>query len=146
MRRLFAIALIALLVGVGIVVIIQTDPGYVLVAYGNYTLESSLWVGLLLLALFIGLVFFLLRLIYRIAGGQRSLFSWLDARKTRNAQRLTSRGLLSFIEGNWLNARRELLRLREFFKRRRRSPGGGELGEELLQLLPLFLREFRAAG
>lgn len=110
MRRLFAIALIALLVGVGIVVVIQSDPGYVLVAYSNYTMEASLWVGLLLLALFVVLAFLLLRLVYRIAGGHRSLFSWLDARKTRNAQRLTSRGLISYTEGNWLNARRELLR------------------------------------
>jgi HemY protein len=110
MRRLFAIALVALLLGVGIVVVIQTDPGYVLLAYGNYTLEASLWVGLLLLLLFVVLVFLLLRLVYRIVGGQRSLFSWLEARKARNAQRLTSRGLISFTEGNWLNARRELLR------------------------------------
>ena len=46
MRKLFAIALVTLLLGAGIVGIIETDPGYVLVAYGNYTLEASLWVGL----------------------------------------------------------------------------------------------------
>jgi HemY protein len=110
MRRLFAVALVALLLGVGIVVVIQTDPGYVLVAYGNYTLEASLWVGLLLLLLMVALVFLLLRLVYRIAGGHRSLFSWLGERKTRNAQRLTNRGLISFAEGNWLEARRQLMR------------------------------------
>ena len=53
MRKLFAIALVALLVGVGIVALIETDPGYVLVSYGNWTLESSLWVGLLLLVLLV---------------------------------------------------------------------------------------------
>jgi len=110
MRKLFALALVALLLGVGIVAVIQTDPGYVLVAYGNYTLESSLWVGLLLLLLFVVLVFLLLRLTYRIVGGQRSLFSWLDARKARNAHRLSNRGLISFTEGNWLTARRQLVR------------------------------------
>ncbi len=114
MRRLFATALIALLVGVGIVAVIETDPGYVLVAYGKYTLESSLWIGLLLLLLLALLIFSLLRLVYRIVGGRRSLFSWLDARKVRNAQRLTTRGVISFTEGNWLTARRQLVRGAQF--------------------------------
>jgi len=113
-RRLFATALVALLVGVGVVAVIETDPGYVLVAYGNYTLESSLWIGLLLLLLLVLLVFLLLRLVYRIVGGRRSLFSWLDARKVRNAQRLSTRGLISFTEGNWLTARRQLVRGAQF--------------------------------
>ena len=42
MRKLFVLILIALLLGVGIVAVIETDPGYVLLSYGNYTLETSL--------------------------------------------------------------------------------------------------------
>jgi HemY protein len=109
MRKLFAIALVALLLGAGIVAIIETDPGYVLLAYGNYTLEASLWVGLLLLLLLVFLVFLLLRLTYQVFSGQRSLVSWLGARKSRKAQRLSTRGLISFIEGNWLTAQRQLV-------------------------------------
>jgi HemY protein len=110
MRRLFAVALVALLLGVGIVAIIETDPGYVLLAYGNYTLEASLWVGLLLLLLLMAMLFLLLRLTYQIITGQRSLVSWLGARKSRKALRLSSRGLISYMEGNWLVARRQLVR------------------------------------
>lgn len=110
MRRLFAIALVALLLGVGIVAMIETDPGYVLLAYGSYTLEASLWVGLLLLFLTIVLVFLLLRLAFQLLSGQRSLVSWFGARKSAKALRLSSRGLISFIEGNWLVARRQLVR------------------------------------
>jgi HemY protein len=109
-RKLFAIALLALLLGVGIVAVIETDPGYVLVAYRNYTLEASLWVGLLILVLLVLLVFLMLRLVYRIISGQRTLFSWLGARKARNALQLTTRGLISFTEGNWLTAQRQLVR------------------------------------
>ena len=109
MRKLFAIALVALLLGVTIVAVIETDPGYVLVAYGNYTLEASLWVGSLLLLLLVALVFLSLRLIYQIFSGQRSLASWMGARKSRKALRLSTRGLISFIEGNWLTARRQLV-------------------------------------
>ena len=110
MRKLFAIALVALLLGVGIVAVIETDPGYVLVSYANYTLEASLWVGLLLFLLAVLALYLLVQLIYWIVGGRRSLVAWLGARKARNAQRHTTRGLISFTEGNWQTARRELLR------------------------------------
>jgi HemY protein len=79
-------------------------------AYGNYTLETSLWVGLVLLALFTLLVYIVLRLVYRLIGGQRSLVSWLGTRKTRRGSRLTTHGLINFVEGNWTRARRQLLR------------------------------------
>lgn len=108
MRKLFAIALVTLLLGAGIVGIIETDPGYVLVAYGNYTLEASLWVGLLLLLLLVVALFIVLRLVYQISSGQRSLVSWFGARKSRKALRLSTRGTISFIEGNWDIARRQL--------------------------------------
>ena len=110
MRRLFALVLIALLVGVGIVAIIETDPGYVLVAYGNYTVETSLWVGIVLLAVFTLLIYAAVRFLRRLVGGQNSLYSWLGSRRTRASSRLTTRGLISFIEGNWSRARRQLLR------------------------------------
>lgn len=110
MRKIFALILIALLLGVGVVAIIETDPGYLLLAYGDYTLESSLWVGLVLLFLFTLVLYGLVALLRRIIGGQKTLTGWLDARRARKASRLTNRGLVNYIEGNWLKARRELLR------------------------------------
>ena len=109
MRKLFIISLAALLLGVGVVALIQADPGYVLLSFGSYTLEASFWVGLLLLLLVLLAVYLLVRLTYRIIGGQRSLFSWLGARKTDKALRLSARGVISFAEGNWVEARRHLL-------------------------------------
>ncbi len=109
MRKLFALVLIALLLGVGVVALIETDPGYVLLAYGDYTLESSLWVGLVLLVLFTGLLYLLIALLRGLLGGQKSLSSWLSSRRARKSTRLTDRGLVNYIEGNWSKARRELL-------------------------------------
>ena len=93
MRKLFIISLAALLLGVGIVALIEADPGYVLLSFGNYTLEASLWVGVLLFALLLLSVYLLVRLTYRIIGGQRSLFSWLGTRKVDKALRLRVTGL-----------------------------------------------------
>ncbi|HDY82652.1 MAG TPA: heme biosynthesis protein HemY [Halieaceae bacterium] len=110
MRKIFTIILVALLLGVGVVALIETDPGYILLAYGNYTLETSLWVGLALLALFTLLVYSVLRLGYQLIGGPRFLVSWLGVRKSRRGSHLTTHGLINFVEGNWTRARRQLLR------------------------------------
>ena len=110
MRKLFAITLVALLLGVGVIALIETDPGYVLVAYGNYTLETSLWVGLLLLFALILVIYLAMRLVFRLIGGQRWLSSWLGTRKHHHASRLSTRGLINFVEGNWARSRRQLVR------------------------------------
>jgi HemY protein len=110
MRRLFALILLALLLGVGVVAVIETDPGYLLLAYGDYTLESSLWVGLVLLVLAVLAVYLLIAVLRRLLGGQKSLAGWLGSRRTRKASRLSRRGLLNFVQGNWARSRRELLR------------------------------------
>lgn len=109
MRKLFIVILIALLAGVAVVALIETDPGYVLLSYGNYTLESSLWVGLLALALFTFAVYFVLRLVAKTLSGQSSLAGWLGNRQSRKSSRLTNQGLFSFIEGSWTKSRRQLL-------------------------------------
>lgn len=110
MRTLFALSLIALLLGVGVVAVIETDPGYVLLAYGNYTLETSLWVGLVLLVILMLLFHYLLRLLFGLLGGQRFLANWLGNRRSGQAARNTVRGVISYTEGNWARARRQLLR------------------------------------
>jgi len=109
MRKIFVLVLIALLASVAIVALIETHPGYVLIAYGDYTLETSVWVGLVLLLLFTVLVYAGLRLVRKLLSGQHSLVGWLGNRKTQRAARQTTRGLISFIEGNWLKSRRQLI-------------------------------------
>jgi HemY protein len=109
MRKTFIFALIGLLAGVGVVGLIEIDPGYVLVAYGNYTLETSLWVGGACLLLFTGLVYLLLRFIRKILGGKNALSGWWGARRSRQGVHLTNHGLINFIEGNWSKSRRQLL-------------------------------------
>lgn len=108
MRTLFVISLIALFIGVGIVALIEGDPGYVLLSYGNYTLETNLWVGLVLLAASLCLIFLLLRLVYRIVGGQRSFVSWLGTRRSKKSHRATNRGIINYTLGNWAKARQQL--------------------------------------
>src|SRR5690606_14650976 len=46
MKRLFIAALLTLLLAAALAAAIQYDPGYVLIAFGGYTLETTVWVGL----------------------------------------------------------------------------------------------------
>lgn len=110
MRRLLLLALIGLLAGVGVIALIESDPGYVLLAWGHYTLETSIWVGLVLLLLTVLLLYAAVGLLRRLWRGQRQLSGWLGGRRARRASRITNRGLIDFIEGNWSQARRRLLR------------------------------------
>lgn len=110
MRTLFAYSLVGLLLGVAVVALIEVDPGYVLVAYGNYTLETSLWVGSLAMLLLLGLVYLVIVLFRKVLGGKNALSGWFGSRRARRGVHLTNRGLINFIEGNWSKSRQQLLR------------------------------------
>jgi len=80
MRRLFLLILLTLLSAVGLVALIETDPGYVLISYGLTTIETSLWVGLLLLLLFYAVVFVILRLLGRLLSTRDLVAGWASSR------------------------------------------------------------------
>jgi HemY protein len=79
-RVLFLVAVAMLLVGVGLIALIENDPGYVLVSYGNYTLETSFWVGLLLLLLLYLVLVLLLRLLRRFFAARGLFAAWMSRR------------------------------------------------------------------
>ena len=110
MSRLFVIALLALLAGVGFVALIETEPGYLLIAYGGYTIESSFWVGMVLIATALLLLYTGLRFVARLLGSPGQIMHWAGARRLRQAARLSTRGVINFTQGNWSRARRQLLR------------------------------------
>lgn len=110
MRGFFLLAVIALLLGVGVVAMIESEPGYLLIAFGDYTIESSLWVGLLLIAVLVLLLYAVVGTIARLLASPGSVRFWATARQRRQAARLTNRGLMSYIEGDWGKSRRQLQR------------------------------------
>jgi HemY protein len=80
MRRLFLLVLVTLLAAVWLVAKIETDPGYILISYGLTTVETSLWVGLLLLLVFNVLFYFLLRTLRRLWTTRAAVGDWLSLR------------------------------------------------------------------
>ncbi|WP_439105499.1 heme biosynthesis HemY N-terminal domain-containing protein [Congregibacter sp.] len=110
MGGLFIIALLALVAGVGIVALIETEPGYLLIAYGGYTVETSFWVGILLIATVVLLLYASLRFLHRLITSPANVLNWAGERRLRQSARLTSRGIINFIEGSWAKSRKQMLR------------------------------------
>lgn len=108
MVRAVIIALIALAIGGAFGSLILRDPGYVMVAYGRYSFETSLWVGLV----FAFGLYLLLRLTLWIVGV--TLGSWGMLRRfgihrsTVRARQRTVNGLTELVRGNFSQARRLL--------------------------------------
>ena len=86
-----------------------SDAGYVLVAFGRYSLETSIWTGMLLLMLgYLGtrLVFWVLPLLLRPRATWRD---WSQTRAATNARSGTDAGLLALAHGDAARARKLLL-------------------------------------
>ncbi|MEH6468557.1 MAG: heme biosynthesis HemY N-terminal domain-containing protein [Porticoccus sp.] len=86
------------------------SSGYVLIAFGNYTIDMSLWTLVLLILVLwvlVRLLTYLLRAM--VEPGQKFLRNRVSVRQQRYRKR-TAKGLLQFIEGRWSQARNSLKR------------------------------------
>ncbi|MEH6548459.1 MAG: heme biosynthesis HemY N-terminal domain-containing protein [Pseudomonadales bacterium] len=113
MRRLFISVLAALLVGMLLVQAMNSDPGYLLIAWGDYTLEMSVWTGIALFVAVFTSLYFLVRLWRRTWRTKRRVRNWLENRSLRISHNRTTKGLIAFIEGHWADARTTLVKVAE---------------------------------
>ncbi len=101
------IALIALIVSVSVALKALPDPGYVLLGYGNYSVESSLLVfAVVLLLAYIGV-----RLLVRVWRVPAQLDNWAQRRRDRRLQRWYDDATRALAEGRPERAERRLARL-----------------------------------
>ncbi|WP_417582395.1 heme biosynthesis HemY N-terminal domain-containing protein [Nitrincola sp.] len=115
MKRLFVLLLLALVVGAWAGQMMVTDSGYVLLAYNNTTVETTLWV--FLVGVFIA--FILLHLIFNLIFNARlptgQFRQWRAIKKHQSARKKTLKGLLALSEGEWHKAQVTLTRSAEDF-------------------------------
>lgn len=113
MIRLFVFSLLAIVIALWVTLYLgfPSDPGYLLIAFGNYTFETSLFAMLVALAV----IYLVLRLLLL-------LLQWLNPMTLLAAGRVMSRnrkakkrshtieGLLSFTRGSWSTSLNQLKR------------------------------------
>ncbi|APR65497.1 hypothetical protein CN03_00350 [Thalassolituus oleivorans] len=98
------VAAIGLLVGA----FYYIDAGYVLLSFDNYTLETSLWLFLVLLAGGLIALYWTIRIILIVLQSDGRFNSWRRHRRSVRARHQTTRGLLSLAQGQWRRAERQL--------------------------------------
>jgi len=110
MKKLFLLLLILLLAGAWLGQLMIQDAGYVLLAYQHTTVETSIWVMLVILLVAFIVMHLLLNLISSLGLPTGRIKEWRMQRRERAARKATLKGMLAMSEGNWLKARRELSR------------------------------------
>ena len=108
--KLFLLALLLVVILGGILgTLLAQDPGYVLVNYGQYALETSLWVALFVLLLLYLAVRGVVWLFRSFVMTQSGFVRWRSTRLLRQARAQTVRGLLMLAEGRWQEAEKQLV-------------------------------------
>ena len=106
--KIFIAVLLTLILAAGLAVAIQHDPGYILIAYGQTTVEMTIWVGLAVLAVLIFLFVVVFISLRRGAKVTDKIGSFWSDRKANRGRSHTTLGMIAFIEGNWEKSRRLL--------------------------------------
>lgn len=108
MKRVFPLAIIALLAGSLLSLGIGQDTGYVRITIGPWLVETNFWVALALVLLGAFLLHWLIVITSRVRLTPGALSGWVKQSAQRRAQRRTTQGLLELAEGNWGRARKLL--------------------------------------
>lgn len=106
-KRLIGIFLVVLLGGL-LGALIRYSPGYVLIAFGGSSIETSLWVAILILVLSymaLGFTFRLFSFLFSVPGDIRG---WLRRRSEIQKNKIMLEGLLASMSGRWKDARHYL--------------------------------------
>ena len=101
MARFSLYLVCSLVLGAVLVNAISQDPGYLLVTLGDWQVETSVWLAVSALTLFLTLLWLVLRALRTTLRVPRALRRWLGIRSARGAQRRADKGFAAFFEGHW---------------------------------------------
>lgn len=113
MKILFLILLVILGAGAFVGELMIQDSGYVLIAYNQTTIETSLWVLLVALLITFILLHWVINVITHTKLPTTKLKAWKDHRNHLISRRKTLKGLTSLSEGNWAQAQKQLAQAAE---------------------------------
>ncbi|MBE0438369.1 MAG: heme biosynthesis protein HemY [Gammaproteobacteria bacterium] len=109
MKSLFIIAL-ALLLGAGLIWAADFEPGFVLLQYGSWSLETSLIVFVVAFILLVVSSYMALRGLILLKQAPHRISLWQKLHRSKRASEMLTRGLIALEEGRWAEAERILIR------------------------------------
>lgn len=113
MKRALLWLLGALLAGTVAGQFMLDDPGYLVLSWNRYVIETSVWVALAgLIALFLAMLA-TVGLLGALTDAANALRRWRAARRARQALALTNAGLAQYADADWRKATSTLLKAAE---------------------------------
>ena len=109
MRTLLTLTL-SLLIAVAVTLWVKEDNGYILIGYGNWTVEGSLALFALADLMLFLLAYLGWRGLVRLWSMPIRLQGWNSRRQASRARHSLTQGLLEMAEGNWQVAEKNLVR------------------------------------
>ncbi|PIQ43576.1 MAG: hypothetical protein COV52_07895 [Gammaproteobacteria bacterium CG11_big_fil_rev_8_21_14_0_20_46_22] len=89
---------------------LSRDPGYVMFAYGDWSMETSIWFFIIAIAIIIILLWMIARFVFGVLGTPGSIRRWHKDHRSKKAHSLTSDGVLALHEGDWSAAENLLIK------------------------------------
>jgi len=114
--RYLIFGFILLLLAVWLGLEMSRGPGYVLIAYRHWSIETSLWVALVLLIISFAILYFIFRTIGRTTRISKNIRRWKRMRRRRKSRQLTNIGLCQLAEGDWHPAEQTLTKAAQLAK------------------------------
>lgn len=109
MIRLILILLLVL-VAAFMGIALHKDPGYLLITFQQWSLETSLAIAVLGLLIIGYILHLLFKVITKIVTLPHSVSHWMEKRRAAKAQAKTRQGLIEFSEGYWKDAKNHLIK------------------------------------
>lgn len=107
---LLVVIAIALVLGAGWILVAEHDPGFVLMQYGSWSVETSLVVFVIIFILLVIAGYMTLRSLVFVKRAPKRMSQWTLAQRKQRASQALTRGLITLEEGRWAEAERLLVR------------------------------------
>jgi HemY protein len=108
--KMLLIGLATLFVAVIVALLAMEDPGYVLIAVGEWTVETTLALTVVIVVLSFIILYYSIRTGLRVLAVPGSLRHWQKQRREHKAIKSLTRGLIDLAEGQWQAAEKEVLK------------------------------------
>lgn len=107
--KLLIQTIVVIIAGMALAMFVREDPGYVLMGYGNYSVETSLAIFAVIALAAVFVTYFAVRVLSHIFFAPSKIRKWQDHRRDRVANTALTRGLLAQAEGRWRESEKALL-------------------------------------
>ena len=113
MKRVYLLAVLAIVIAAALGVAIAQHSGYVMIAYGGFRYQSGLWAALGALVALILALWLLRYLVGLVLASTGVVNPWSRRNRSRRTRVAVEQGQLDLAEGRWASAQRHLHRAAE---------------------------------